>query len=375
MDDRKNKIRDLEAKKSLDIKARNQLLEGLGEVLFQRIGTSDPFTGDAADTPGGVLTEYRNLQKEISDFEGNIASLEKDLSRLKELEELISAKEGEKSRLEDELQDIFTRLGKILLDDTDSDNVSDFVKQQEEILLTRIDGAETKLEELERREGGIITWLGKNAQITVSKALLTKDRAALKKLYREAGESFVAGKPAESLSGDNIDDAKKTFELKGLLSFLSDELSGLKMERRKIMELFGASGSPSWRINGLEKNIARVKRKFPSVYLNMGVLAAEKNERLSSFLEEKDGAIFERAEIYKSQIAKYELSVKKIKAAINIDDENAEIEKMKKAITNQRQKIATAEETIAGIEGQIAESEKHIVELSAFIQEDDGSES
>jgi hypothetical protein len=79
MDNRKGKIKELEAEKANEIKARNKLLEELGEALFGRIGEGVlTDSGDAA----AVLTGYRGLQKDIADSEDIIKSLEEEVSKL-----------------------------------------------------------------------------------------------------------------------------------------------------------------------------------------------------------------------------------------------------------------------------------------------------
>ena len=370
MDERRIKIKDLEAKKSSDIKAREQLLEGLGEALFTRIGTDEPFDSNAEGTPGGVLAEYRKLQREVAESEEKISSLEKEVSRLKDFEETISARGEERSRLEKELAEAYTGIGKALLEEHSISDAPESAQQHADSLLARIDGQETKLEELERQEGGIIKWLGKSAQITVSKALLSKDKSTLRRLYREAGEKYIAEKPVESLTGDNIETVKKAFELKKFLIGLSEDMSGLREECRKIEDLFGGRDSPSRRVRGLEKHIANTKGKYLNLYQRMGHLAAEKRDLLASILNEKDDPVFEMAGVFQSQVAQSELQIEKIKASISVDEEKDEIEKMKKTIVTQQQKIVAAEETIAGLEKQISGSEHRIGELEAFIQDD-----
>ena len=370
MEEGRNKIRDLETKISSDSKTRNQLLEGLGEAVFNRIGDKEPFTNESADAPGVVLAEYRKLQKEIDESYELIKTLEKEVLRLKELEDTIFAREQEKSRFEDELEGVHADLGKALLLNPDFLGATGVAGRQEEALLDRINEHELKLEELEKREGGILAWLGKSAQMTVSKTILAKNRSALKQLYRTTGEKFLFSNSVDSLDGENALSAGKVMELKGLLSSLNDDLSSLKGERRKIGEIFGAEGSPSRRIHGLEKHIAHVKGKFPGVYLDMGLLASDETERelLSSYLSDEDSPVLEKAQVLKTQIAKTELEIEKTKAAISIDDEKAAIEKIEKAIKGQQLKISVAQEIIADFENQIAETEKRIEKLKTFLK-------
>jgi chromosome segregation ATPase len=232
--------------------------------------------------------------------------------RLKELEEAISAREEEKSKLEQELEEVHAGLGKALLEDPDFLDVTGTAKRQEEALLDRINEHELKLEELEKREGGILAWLGKSAQMTVSKTILAKNRSALKQLYRTTGEKFLFSKPVELLEGESALTAGKVMELRELLTSLSQDLSDLKAERRKIGEIFGAEGSPSRRIHGLEKHIDHVKGNFADVYLRLGSLAVEEKEYalLSSFLVEDDTPVLEKVAFFKSQITQSELENK-----------------------------------------------------------------
>jgi hypothetical protein len=369
MDERKKQIRELEDKKRADIAARGQLLERLGETLFQRIGEGEPFPQASGDTPGGILAEYRKLQKEIADSADSIKGLEADILKLKELEGEIFAKEEEHSRLEKELGEVYIRLGKALLQEPVVDDLAGPLRQQEETLLFRIEEQENKVRELEEREGGVLSWLGKNAQMAVSKALATKNRAALQRVYRSVGEQYIAGGQGSS-AWDSLSDAGEAEGLKGRLSSLSAALAGLKKERRNIGDVFSAEGSPSRRIQGLERHIAHTRGKFPAVYLRFGSLAAEAGGRdvLSSVIEEEDGLVLEKAEALKAQIAGDALEIEKIKAAISIDNEKAEIEKVKRAIINQELKIAKANDEISDLEKQIAESERRIEELKAFLE-------
>jgi len=201
---------------------------------------------------------------------------------------------------------------------------------------------------------------------------LAKNRSALKQLYRTTGEKFLFSKSVESLDGETAISAGKIMELKELLSSLAEDLSSLKGERRRIGEIFGVEGSPSRRIQGLEKHIAHVKGRYPGVYISMGLLAADETGAgsLSSYISTDDTPILEKAGLLKTQIAKYQLEIEKVKAALNIENEKAAIEKMQKGIKGQQLKISVAQEIIADFEKQIAETEQRIEELKAFLNTD-----
>ena len=370
MDERNRLIRELENRKNSDTEARNRLLEGLGQGLIQRIGKEEPFMENPPGTPGAVLMEFRELEREIAESEDIIKSLEGDIQRLKELEAAISAKEEDESRIAKELEEIQFQLGKALLEDPEAaaEGGMESSKRQEEILQAKIKEQETRLIELEDREGGLFAWLGKSAQMAVSKGILIKNRHSLQRLYRSVGEQFTNAGRGVAL---NWEIAKSAMELKGVLSTLVVDLAILKGERRNIGDLFGAEGSPSRRIQGLEKHIAHVKEEFPAVYLRFGSLAAKSSEgdTLSGLLNKEDFLVLERAETLELQIAEKELEIKKIQTSIKIDNEKAEIEKMKRGIQSQMQKIADAEEVITGLEHKISESEKSIRDWETFLRE------
>ena len=368
MEDRRNIIKDIEEKKRADVDARNRLLEGLGETLLGRIGEDDPFSSSSAEAPPrSILLEYRRLQNELSESNDIIKSLNDDILRIKELEEKISVREDEYAELERELIDIYTQFGKLLLGEQNIDGSGDYLRQQEGKLIAKIEEQEGKLEELKERDGGIFTWIGKNAQIAVSRTLLQKNRSALQRFYHSTGENFFSNGAPDGLSGEAASLASKAVELREIVTSLSADLSVLKIERRKFSDVFGVEGSPSRRIQGLEKHIAHVKGEIPGIFLKFGALAAESGSGLSAFLSSEDEPVQERAEQLKFRIAEEELEIEKIKAAISIDDEQAEIEKIRKAILGHRQRIADTEETISDLEKHISESERHIEELNAFI--------
>ena len=371
MDERKSVIRELKDKNRADSEAMDRLFENLGESLFQRIGEEEPFSGNEGEGPGGLLAEFRKLHSEIAESRDIIKSLEGDIQRLKELETEITGKEGEQTRLENEFDEVNVNLGKALLENAGSD---DPLKPQEESLIIKVDELEKKQAELEGKEGGIFAWIGKNAQMAVSKGLILKNKFALQRLYRSAGENFIASGQEDPLEGETGKAAEKARELKEQLSSLAVSLAMLKGERRNMGDLFGAEGSPARRIQGQEKHIVHIQGLFPGVYRRFGSLASESrmSEDFSPFFIEEDRQIMERADMLLSQIEDRDLNIGKINAAISIDEEKAEIEKIRKAIIGQKQKIAAAEEAIEGLEKQIAESETRIDELDSFIKQSGG---
>jgi uncharacterized small protein (DUF1192 family) len=261
MDERKYIIKDLEEKKRILADTRNRLLEGLGEALFQRVGEAELFSGGQDGGASAVLAEYRGMQKEIADSSGAIRSLELDILRLKEIEERIATVETEQSLLRDELDQVHTRVGMAVLGASDYNNVSFLLKKQEETLFSKIEEHEKTIEELEEQEGGIINWLGKNARTAVEKALLSKNRSDLEKLYLRAGIEYLSSIFDELPADESAKDTEKALEIKNRVSSLADELLSLREERRKIGGVIGTDSSPAHRIKGLERRIAQIKKE------------------------------------------------------------------------------------------------------------------
>jgi len=375
MDDRKFVIKELEEKKRTLTESKNHLLQGLGEAILQKIGDAEPFSDSQIGGPGAVLAEYRRMKKEIADSNETIKSLQLDDLRLKEIEERISAIESEQSLLKVELAQAHTSIGMATLKAPDMNDITALLKTQEEALLVKIDEHEKTLAELEEQGGGILGWLGKNARTAVEKALLSKNRSDLEKLYLRAGIEYLSTAMAELADVNAAKDAEKAIGLKERMASLGEELLSLKEERRKLGGGFGLESSPSNRIKGMEKRIAQVTKEFPAVYFRLGTLAAASGgkEIFADFMNDDAPAVLEKAEALSSQIANEELSIRKVNAAIRIDEEKAEIERLKRAITAQQQKIAAAEDAITGIEEQISDTEQHITELEIFIQGDHGS--
>jgi len=374
MDDRKSVIKELEEKKKTLTESKNRLIQGLGESLLQRIGEAEPFA-DVSSGPGAVLADYRRMKKEIAESNENIKSLELDIVRLKELEERISAIESEQSLLKEEQAQLQIRIGMVILKAPNSNDISAPLKNQEETLLEKISEHEKVLEELEEQGGGIFGWLGKNARTAVEKALLSKNRSDLEKIYLRAGIEYLSKSMPELSDEDAAKDAEKANALKERMSSLNEELLSLKEERRKLGGGFGIDSYPSQRIKSIEKRIAQTTKEFPAVYFRLGSLAAASGgkETFASFMNGDDPAVLEKVEALSAQIAGEELSIRKVNAAIRIDEEKAEIERLKRAIAAQQQKITAAEDAITDIEGQISDTEQHITELEIFIQGDHGS--
>ena len=371
MDERKSVIRDLEYKNRIDTDAINRHYENLGESLFQRIGDGEPFAESEGETPGTLLKEFRNLHIDIEESREIIKSLEADINRLKELDAEITEKEAEQSSLESDFDKTSLKLGEELMDHADWE---DPLKPQEVLILAKINEQEEKQAELEGREGGIFAWIGKNAQMAVSKGIILKNKHSLQRLYRSAGEKFISGRHDYVLTGEAGESAEKARELKEEISAIAVNLAMLKGERRNMSDIFSAEGNPNRRISAQEKHIIHIQGLFPGVERRLGALAAAQDaeDELSSLLSDEDRQVIENIGLVKNEIAERELKIAKLNAAIKIDDENSEIEKLKKSILGQRQKITAAEEAIGKLETEISDAKSRIEELDLFIKQNGG---
>jgi DNA repair exonuclease SbcCD ATPase subunit len=381
MDERKTSIRELENKKFQDLESRDLLLENLGETLFSRLEGKKKASrnlpaqesGDnpeAGHSPADAMAEYQRLLKEIADSREIIKTIEEETQKLKELEEQINTKDEENSAYVKELTGLYEQIGELALGSPDHENFSGAYKGQLEDLLFKIEAQEDKLEELENSGGGFFSRLGGSARSVVIKALLAKNQASLKRLYRRAGEKFVSPENSRPEGKGEIASLKEKIDrLRQLSSSLSADLAFLRGEKRKAAEVLGAEGNPVKRIQGLEKHIAQTGDEIRHVYRRFGAYGLDpvwKNFYASLFTKE-DSSILGRIESLEESIKDTENHIEKLKAAIAIDEEKAEIEKLNAGIEAQRQRIAAAGESIAEMQKRIADAENHIEELTKLL--------
>jgi chromosome segregation ATPase len=372
MDDRKKTIRDLEDQRRTDREGVNKLLETLGESLFSRIesGNEPREVPGLADSPYLAWKEYSELLREIAENGEIIDSIEADTRKLKEAEEQISFKELEHSEKTKEISLLFVQLGQYILADPSFDGFSLPYKSQMDELLLRIDAQEAKLDELEEKTGNIFTWIGKNAQSLAIKTMLMKNQAGLHKIYRSAGEKFITThEKYEDGEADVQELAEKAGDLHQATLALSDEIVTLKEERRRISDMIAAGGSPARRIQTIEKHISRAKDSAREACCRYGTFAIDPawGGYFDPLLNEDDHAKGNKVELLREAIKEADVHIEKLKAAIAIDEEKAEIEKLKTGIEGQRRKIAAAEESIADMEKHISELRVHIEELQKIV--------
>jgi predicted nucleic acid-binding Zn-ribbon protein len=381
MDERKRTIRELEDKRRQDLEGRDLLLENLGETLFSRLEgkkkaprnlpAQEPGDNpEAGHSPAGAVAEHQRLLKEIADSREIIKTIEEETQKLKELEEQISAKEEENSAYVKELAGLYEQIGELALGSPDHEEFSAVYKGQLDPLLFKIESQEEKLEELEDSGGGFFSWLGGSARSVVIKALLAKNQASLKRLYRKAGEKFVSPENAgQTGKGEIVSLKEKIDKFRQLSSSLSADLAFLRGEKRKAAEALGVEGNPAKRIQGLEKQIAHTGEEIRNVYRRFSAYSLDPAWKgfYGSLLTKEDSTVLGRIKSFEESIQDTETHIEKLKAAIAIDEEKAEIEKLNAGIEAQRRRIAAAEESIADMRERIAGAETHIAELTKLL--------
>jgi predicted RNase H-like nuclease (RuvC/YqgF family) len=376
MDERKRTIGELELKKKESLRSLGAAYEGFGETLFGRAGGEEGL-------PGADSGEYLRLRKEIADSEDLIKLTEADIRRLKELEGEILAKEREHGALASGIQRACADLGRDAVEEEAFSSVLGPYLQQIGQILPKLQDARARQNELEDRAGaGFFGWIGKHTRQAVYKTLAVKHEGALRKIYAAAGDRLSALDNEILIIGHSLEDAVRSVrDMKEQAAAQVRELDKLREERRRLGSAFSAEGGPVRRIQNLEKHIAQIQAELKLVYRRVGELAAAEcraeglvlspdgggGERFRGVLRPEDNQVLEMVERGKEQAAEYSREIEKLKTAIAIDDEKAEIEKMERAIVEQRQRIAAAEGRIGELNRQIDEAGAHIEELSALL--------
>jgi chromosome segregation ATPase len=368
MDERKRAIGELELKKKESLRSLGAVYEDLGETLFGRVGGGE-------DVLGADSGEYLRLRKEIADSEELIRLAETDIRRLKELEEEILAREREHGVLASGIQGAAADLGRDALEEEAFAAVLGIYRQQIDQILPKLQDARAKLNELEDRAGtGFFGWIRKNTQQAVYKTLAVKHQGSLRKIYAAAGDRLIAAENEILIIGHGLEDAVRSVrDMKEKAAALARDLERLREERRRLGSASGVEGGPARRIQNLEKHIAELQGELKLVYRRVGELAAaespagSRGERFGGVLRPEDDRVLEMAGRDKELVAGYSREIEKLKTAIAIDDEKAEIEKMDRAIVEQKRRITAAEDRIGELNRQIDEAKAHIEELSALL--------
>jgi len=385
MDDRKRQINEAEQRKKEQTALLDALLAHIGEAIFERTG--DSFRED--DSAFVELVAYRRLQNDIASSQDSIQAAEEQIRRFKKLEEDIDAKEREENHCSKELASTYGRLGKLLLEesarhDNDGRAYDDFCapyQSQADELLAKVQSLEERLSGLEHKEkGNVFSWIGKSAQSLVLRSFLGKAQETLEQVRRTVGERFSRHGSGTLLPENGAMDALcNEIEQKRLeLQDLSQDLAGLKDEKRKISDSFSSEGGPIRYIQSLKNHISQVQNELKTLYRRIGAeaslvdasvadMAVERREAILSFVKLEDQENLDNAMRMNQTISDCDAVIERLRASLAIDDEKAKIEKYRRMIHEKRDKIAQAEKHILEFEGAIADSEANIEKLQHLV--------
>jgi uncharacterized coiled-coil DUF342 family protein len=367
MDDRKKRIDDLlrntqESRISLDT-----LLVNFGEKLYSR--TKD--MGSKYESFEDII-QYNDYLSDIATSNASILKIEEKNRRFKELEDAINAKEHEEKERAKEMAVLFRRLGKALLENSAYDDFTSFFREQADALKAKLESLETRIGELENKEGGnVFSWIGKSAQGLVLKSFLSKAQESQEQLYHTIGERYST---RDSINQDDevaiilaeID------VLRGITRVAQENIALLKDEKRIISAGFGIDGNPQKQIQSVKNHITSIQEALAALYKNFGAQAAgimdaeinpDRKYFIDTIVTAEDGEIIGRAVRLNQSLIDNEKAVSKLKASLAIDEERAKIEKYKRTIEEKKKRINEFETAIIELEENVRESEKYIDEL------------
>jgi uncharacterized coiled-coil DUF342 family protein len=157
------------------------------------------------------IIQYNIYLKDIAESNTAIGKVEEKNRRFKELEEAIDLKEQEEKECLKEMEGIYRRLGKALLDNETYNDFTSLFKEQADALSSKLESLESRIKELENKEGGnVFSWIGKSAQGLVLRSFLSKAQESQEQLFLNIGERYSdrltneEGKTGDSSTGDDI---------------------------------------------------------------------------------------------------------------------------------------------------------------------------
>jgi DNA repair exonuclease SbcCD ATPase subunit len=380
MDERRKIIGELNEKRREQLQSRSQTLEALGKSLIERL--------DEGRFPGGEGGEYRRVKQEIAESDASIESIEGALARIKELDEEISVKLEERSDREEEAADLYTRLGRKLMegDFPDGGNSN---RNHLELLLSRNNSLEERLQDLDERDGGgIFSWFSKGVQSMVINASVKKNIRQMDRIYLQTGKHYAqkaesrpspAGDSPEG--GTSVEEAapsqetalllRDTLAQRRIIAELEGAAGELEGEKRKIKSSFGFREKPSARIKILERQNLRRQEELRELYLKVGEKAAADKFTGEDLLDE-DRAKLDKARRCRESADERGREIEKLEGAIAIDAEQEKIAKLERAISKEKERISAERKNIAELKGQIDRANKRIADTRKYIDEIEG---
>jgi chromosome segregation ATPase len=363
MDERKKNIKELEDRKRETEKAVTVILEQLGEnVLVRMLERGLPHLPETAD--------YCRLQQDITESEAYISAIERNILRMKALQDAVAAKEQERTRQVRQLRERYIQLGGTLLEHPECNARYGLYKRQIALLVPKIRSLENRLERLgDADETNVFSWIGKNAQSMVIRSLLESSQESLRQMYESLGEQYMRSKGAGA-SADITGPIETIRELQTNSAALAEELKDLKYSLRKIGDIFGPDGNPYKRIEDMEKHIALIKGELRRLYLRVGQQAAAPAETegfAGAVRSEEDAPLLTEIEAIQRAQANIETRIENIEASIRIDEEKLAIEKLRRTVKQHQRRIAASKQAISELETRIAQSQERIADLTQRI--------
>jgi chromosome segregation ATPase len=363
MDDRKKRIDDLiknnqDARSSLDT-----LLENFGENLYSRTKETKTEFEDIA--------QYNFCLADIAKSNTAISKIEEKNRRFKELEEAIDSGEQEKKEREKEISVFYRKLGKTLLENAVYDDYTSLFREQADALKAKLESLETRIGELENKEGGnVFSWIGKNAQTLVLRSFLSKAQESQEQLYYNVGERYSS---RDSVSQDDEVSVilAEIERFREISRSAQDALSSLKDEKRLISAGFDIDGNPQKQILTVKNHITQVREELRALYRNFGSQASgideeikpERKYFIDTIVTAEDGESIGRAVKLHQTVIENDKAIAKLKASLAIDEENTKIEKSKKTIDDKKNRITDLQNDIKDLEENVRDCEKYIQEL------------
>ncbi|MDR0503660.1 MAG: hypothetical protein LBH16_10120 [Treponema sp.] len=389
MDDRKKRIDELERDKRECRSSLDNLLDNFGENLYARTKEMQVDYNDEFKD----IEQYNICLRKITETNTAIGRVEEKNRRFKELEETIDKLEQEDKERTRGLSALYRKLGKSLLENASHNDFTSLFKEQADALSTKLGSLETRIEELENREGGnVFSWIGKSAQGLVLKSFLSKAQESQEQLFQTIGERFndrcsfepkyrdepvkVERAAVHDLTGEESDLLGDIGRITSVSRTVMEELSVLRDEKRLISAGFGIDGNPQKQIQSLHHYIEQVKEELRVLYRNFGAqtagimdaeLTPERKYFIDTIVTAEDSEIIGRAVKLNQSITDYERTIDKIKASLSIDEEISKIEKYRRAIDDKKNRITDFERAITELEGNVRDSEARIKEFEKRI--------
>ena len=363
MDDRKKRIDDLVRNNDENYSSLNNLLKNLGENLYLRVKGMQVDFEDVA--------QYNILLRDIAESNIAIGKIEEKNRRFRELEDTIEAKEQEEKERSKGIAGVYRKLGKALLENNAYQDYTSLFKEQANALNAKLESLETRITELEIKEGGnVFSWIGKSAQGLVLRSFLSKAQESQEQLYHNVGERYSTRDSV--CEDDEVAVIRKDIDnLREVSRDALNELSKLKDEKRIIQAGFEIDGNPQKQIQSVKNHIEQIREELRNMYRKFGSQAAgidedlkpERKYFIDTIVTAEDGETIGRAVRLNQSIIDNEKAIGKLKASLAIDDEKAKIEKFKRSIDDKKNRIIDLENDISGLQESVSECENTIQEL------------